>query len=405
MRLRKSNQEKRFDSVLFTGISDGEQEPSARKGQELSDEEFIVDVSQEQDGQNGHSIDVQDLSDLESGDDKQTEPQRKKNRRSWAPNPVNSFAQVQPYPTDPSQKWTRTYVGPVKRWTRLEHLVHYWFSNKENRKDVFSEFMELWFNYELLPPRLLQGSEQIERARNGWMPDNFTQGLEDKFCRWYERYLGSRSKPQSSTLIEKSKALRCFLPQAEGEMSVLLGHISGQKEYSINQGGCISFSESGLPIEDEHDCEVHSSGWLLDVGGIVLSMGWAPINDQAGQLLAMAVVPHSDQAFYMDPNDAPKATEMKEGSIQIWKFEAERDSQGIIRPARISPKIVQAICFHWGRVRRMQWCPVPLSTEHRIALLAMLCGDGKLRLIEVKRDPERDSTGAFGMHSRSYEMS
>ncbi|KAI0382008.1 WD40 repeat-like protein [Hypomontagnella monticulosa] len=395
MRLRQSNQAKRFDSILFADLSDGEREDSsARQERELSDDEFVVDAHQAQNDQNDQDIDIHDLSDLESGDGKQADTQRKKNRRSWAPNPVNSFAQVQPYPTDPSQKWTRTYVGPVKRWTRLEYLVDYWFGDEENRKDIFNEFMSLWYDFELLPPKLL-GPERLERARNSWMPNDFAKSLEDRFSRWYDRYLSSQHKPQSSVLIDKPKALHQFLPHAEGEMSVLLGHISSQKEYPINQGGCIPFSDSGVPIEDENDYELRSGGWLLDVGGIILSMGWAPINGQVSQLLAIVVIPYSDQAFYMDPNDAPKATDLKEGVIQIWKFEAEKDPRGVLRPARIAPKMIQVICSHWGRISRMHWCPVPFSNKHHITLLAILCGDGRLRIIEVRRNPEKDESGIF----------
>ncbi|OTB11799.1 hypothetical protein K445DRAFT_67608 [Daldinia sp. EC12] len=395
MRLRKSNQGKRFNDAPTFDISDGEQAVSTQQTRDLSDEEFVVDANQPLDDKNKHSNDPQDSSDFESLDGAQSEARRKKNKRSWAPNPAKPLGEVQPYPTDPAQKWTRTYVGPVKRWTRLEFLVDYWYGDVEDRREIFDEFMKLWFNYQLLPPKLPQGSHELEVARDGWMPGYFTQHMEEKYRYWYERYLVIRTIAQHSTLIDKAKAFRWFLPRAEGELQVLLGHVSNQKEYLMKQGESISFSDSGLPIEDASNNTSQTGGWLLDVGGIVLAMGWAPIKGQVDQLLAMSVIPHSDQAFYRDLNDAPKPSELKEGAIQIWKFGVENGSEGISRPARASPKLIRTICFYWGRVKRIQWCPVPLTTTHGVALLAALCGDGKLRIIEIKRDPERDNTETF----------
>ncbi|KAI1143390.1 WD40 repeat-like protein [Hypoxylon sp. FL0543] len=396
MRLRKSNQGKRFDSLLSFGLSDGEEQTSTQQERDSSDEEFVVDPQQQRVDQEEHDIDLQEPSDFESPDEKQSERRRKKkNRRSWAPNDAKPLGEVQPYPTESSQKWTRTYVGPIKRWTRLVVLLDYWFSDREDRREVFYYFMNMWWKYELLPPKLPQGSAQLQRAQNGWMPDNFILDLEDKFRRWYQRHLSIRTMSQHSTLIDRARAFRWFIPQAEGDMTVLLGHVSNQKEYRISQCESIPFSDSGVPIEDGDDHNIQNGGWVLDVGGIVLSMGWAPIKGPVDQLLAMAVTPYSDQAFYKNLDDAPKTSELKEGTIQIWKFEAEKGEKEVIRPARSSPKLVHALCFHWGRVGRMQWCPVPLTSEGHVALLAALCGDGKLRVIEVTRTPKSDSKGTF----------
>ncbi|KAI1414847.1 WD40 repeat-like protein [Hypoxylon sp. FL1857] len=396
MRLRKSNQGKRFDSLLSFDLSDGEQSAPAQEERNPSDEEFVVYPQQQLVDQDELDVDPQDSSGFESLSEKQSEPRRKKkSRRSWAPNDTKPLGEVQPYPTDPAQKWTRTYVGPVKRWTRLFFLVDYWFGERDDRREVFYYFMNLWWKFEVLPPKLPLDSHQLERAQDGWMPDNFTRDLEDKFRRWYQRYLSIRTMSQESTLIDRAKAFRWFIPQAEGNMTLLLGHVSNQKEYPISQGQSIPFSDSGIPIEDEGNQDAQSGGWVLDVGGIVLSMGWAPIKGQVDQLLAMAVIPYSDQAFYKDLKDAPKTPELKEGTIQIWKFGAEKDDKGVVRPARSSPKLAHAFCFHWGRVLRMQWCPVPLTTQEHVALLAALCGDGKLRIVEIGRAPGSDEKETF----------
>ncbi|KAI1209115.1 WD40 repeat-like protein [Annulohypoxylon truncatum] len=396
MRLRKSNKEVHFNASNILDISDGEQSTVAHQSRQSSDDEFVVAAQQQLDDEDEHDVVPNDLSDFETQKGKKSESKRKRNRRSWVPtNAANSLSKVQPYPTDPSQKWTRTYVGPVKRWTRLLYLVDYWFGDMENRREIFNGFMNLWFNFQLIPPKLPLGSRQLELARNGWMPDDFAQDMEDKFRSWYLRYLSMTTTPQVPTVIDKTKAFRWFLPQTKSDMGVLLGHVSNQKEYRIKQGESIPFSDCGIPIEDEGNHKVQSGGWLLDVGGIVLSMGWAPIKGEVDQFLAMAIIPYADQAYYKNLDDIPKGSELKEGNIQIWKFEAEKDHKGVLRPAHSSPKLAHALCFHWGRALRMQWCPVPLSTDDNIALIAALCGDGTLRVIKITLGTENDGDGTF----------
>ncbi|KAI2629617.1 WD40 repeat-like protein [Hypoxylon sp. NC1633] len=376
-------------------LSDYEQPDIAPRDDYSADQELLVEANQEPDDQDDQVVDVQDSSDFEPQDGTQTDSTRRRNRRSWAPNAGGLINEVQPYPTDPSQKWTRTYVGPVKRWTRLWFLLDYWYGDKDDRRHVFYDFIKLWWQFELLPPKLPQESSELERARNGWMPDNFAQDLEGKFRHWYERHLSIRPNPQSSTIIDEATAFQWFLPQAGDKMSVLLGHVSNQKEYHIKQGESIPFSDSGLPIGDEDNQDGQNGGWLLDVGGTVLSMAWAPIQGQVDQLLAMTVIPYSDQAFYENLNDAPKESELKEGAVQIWKVELEKDLEGIIRPSRSSPKLVHAMGFPWGRCTQLQWCPVPLTAKGQVSLLAVLCGDGGLRILEIKQDREKDTEGFF----------
>lgn len=402
--MASNSHEKRLDSNLDVDISEGDQATIAQSVHNSSDEEFVADASQQSHDRDEFDATFQEISDFEYQEGAQP-ASRPRNKRSWIPNATKTYNEVQPYPTDPSQKWTRTYVGPVKRWTRLSYLLDYWFGDENDRQKIFNKFWHLWWQFELLPPRLSPGSHQLESAKRSWMPENFDQIQEDRFHTWYRRYLGIRTLSQTSTLIDKAKAYRWFLPQVEGEMSVLLGHVSDQKEYFIKQGESIPFSDAGFPVEDIDNPEPRNGGWLLDVGGIVLSMEWMPINGQVDQLLAMTVIPYSDQAFYKDLDDAPKASDLKAGAVQIWKFKVEKDAEGIIRPARSSPKLVHALCSSWGRVTQLRWSPVPLAVGDQVAFLAMLCDDGRLRILEIKQDSVSDDKGIFSKYSSQSKRS
>ncbi|KAI5866417.1 WD40 repeat-like protein [Durotheca rogersii] len=387
MRLRESNRQKRF----LPPSVDSDQDDGT------SDDAFVVEVGSYPGDLVDHDSDSPASSDFESADGRQARPARNRTKKSRpsASTTDRSLREVRLYPTDASQKWTRSYVGPVKRWTRLVSLVDFWFGDRDDRQRIFDDFISLWWNMHILPPKLLPGSSRLARARDGWMPDGFAQNQQEKIRIWYQRYLSTRPAPQTSALIDEAAAFRWFLPQADGEMSVLLGHVTDQKKYFIQQGESIPLVDSGLPVDGEDEPEPQNAGWLLDVGGIVLSMGWAPIRGQADQLLALAVVPFSDQAPYQDPDIAPVATEIRGGGVQVWKFEAEENSRGVFRPARSSPRLARVVGFRSLRVMRLQWCPVPLAGQSQVGLLAVLCNDGKVRVVRIGQDPATSTTGAF----------
>ncbi|RYO87248.1 hypothetical protein DL763_006444 [Monosporascus cannonballus] len=399
MRLRRSNQAKRFrpsDFNLRLGLSDEEEAAVSEGKHESLDEGFVDDGEPEPD-----EIDDDDLiesSGVETPGKKTKKPKTKRVKRPESPDQgsVSSLSVVQEYPTDPSTKWTRSYAGPVKRWTRLQLLTRFWFGDRDNYLDIVGDFVRLWWEHQILPPKLVS-KHDLRVASHPWMPDNFREDQEIKFRQLYERYLAKRTNGPMTSPIGSDKAFGRFLPQTDDDLTVILGHVADQKEHHFKRGQNMSFSGLGNPIGETDDGRTKGSGWLLDVAGIVVSMAWAPSNSRTHQLLAMAVVPFSDQAFYHDPKKAKLESEKKEGSVQIWRFEADEDNRGLVHPARRPPTLMHALCFSWGRASRLQWSPVPLTSNDRIGLLAVLCGDGKLRVLEIKNTAQ-SSEGTFGKH-------
>ncbi|RYP04680.1 hypothetical protein DL764_004296 [Monosporascus ibericus] len=402
MRLRRSNQGKRFrpsDFNLRLSLSD-EEEAVVSEGDHASlDEGFVDDGEPEPDAEDGiEDDDLVESSGVEAPEKKIKKPKTKRVKR---PEPtdqgsISSLGVVQEYPTDPSAKWTRSYVGPVKRWTRLQLLTKFWFGDRENYLDIVGEFVRLWWEHQILPPKLVS-KHDLRVASHPWMPDDFPEDQENKFRQLYEKYLAKRTNGPTTFPINKDKAFGRFLPHADDDLTVILGHVADQEEHYFKRGQNMSFSGLGNPIRETDDGRTKSSGWLLDVAGIVVSMAWAPSNCRTHQLLAMAVVPFSDQAFYQDPKKAMQESEKKEGSVQIWRFEADEDNRGLVRPASRPPTLMRALCFSWGRASRLQWSPVPLTSNDRIGLLAVLCGDGNLRVLEIMSTAQ-SSEGTFGKH-------
>ncbi|KAI1428275.1 hypothetical protein F5Y12DRAFT_782706 [Xylaria sp. FL1777] len=419
MRLRQSNKKKHFglpDYGLDLDTSDADDSTLPRV--DSSEDEFVVDATADgngdeevdevqsggdgsDDGDDDYDNDGLDAPTRRSGSSatKATKSARAKTKTSGRSkqdrlDKGRTFAEVPPYPSDPGQRWTRTYLGPIKRWTRFYELIDWWFGDKPNRRAILDGYLRLWWHHELIPPKLTS-QPHLLAAQSGWMPSNFADDQRSKFRQLYNSHLVHQFRQQSSTRIDKAKAFHWFVPQAHGDLSVLLGHVSDQKSYRIQYGESISFSNTGHPIREGDSGEVITGGWLLDVGGIPISMAWAPAQGQVNQLLAIAVVPFSDQAYYQNLKDAPTESEQKGGTVQILRFEVAQDGRGIFRPSRRAPRLAQALCFSWGRVSRIQWCPIQLTAEDTTRLLGVLCVDGKLRIIGIQNVSEEDGNEIF----------
>ncbi|KAI1177593.1 hypothetical protein F4777DRAFT_199155 [Nemania sp. FL0916] len=401
MRLRQSNRKKRYglpDYGLDLDTSDAD---STRPRADSSEDEFVVDANagDEEEAVGGHSeLDEEEYNDDEaeengfgacgsfSGSKVARTTKAKTTASGWSKEEHlsdNVFAEVPPYPSDPGQRWTRTYVGPIKRWTRFYELIDWWFGDKPDRRVILDSYLKIWWQHELIPPKLTSPTHLLI-AQRGWMSEEFADEQRSKFRRLYNDRLIHQLQQQTSTPIDKAEAFNWFIPQAQGGLNVLLGHVSAQKPYHIQQGESISLSDTGLPIGNADDETAVTGGWLLDVGGIPTTIAWAPSQGHMSQLLAIAVAPFSDQTYYPDLKDSPNELEHSSGSIQILKFETIPDHQGIFRPSRCGPKLAQTVCFSWGRVSRMQWCPVPLAAEDAVRLLGVLCVDGRLRIVGIQ---------------------
>jgi transcription factor C subunit 6 len=412
MRLRESNKRKKFRPPEYFSKLDSSSDDSRgpAEQQDSSSEEGFVDAVGDQEAIRDNDDDDNDELNNTSESELPSEVdgisnvgRRKSSAKNYSSETDGDRAagHVQPYPSDPAAKWTRTYVGPVARHSRLPELCIHWFGDREGYENVINGFLSLWSGQELSLPRLIT-PEQQNLAQSPWKTENFRDDQERKFLQWYANYLATRRSPQISTAVAQSTALRWYLPQAETPLTVLLGPYDNQNEFKFHQGRSIPFSSDGLPIEQLDNTE-ECDGWLLDVGGIPLFMAWAPTKGKVDQLLAMTVIPYSDQEFYQNPEDAPPDATLKQGGIQIWRIPAHNSSTGIMRFAAVQPLLISALCFEWGRAVRMQWCPVPLTVRDRLGLLALLTGDGKVRVVEVKQPPNKGTNRSFGkVFSSSY---
>ncbi|KAI1323316.1 hypothetical protein F5Y16DRAFT_383898 [Xylariaceae sp. FL0255] len=411
MRLRQSNRPTVYvpPSYGLDPDDDIEDADAAPQEPELSEDEFIVDAApddlqdeelhsdieaDEDDDNSNNDLSTTHLSKPTNPQSTSKKPRNPKSVRNGVPPESTVGEEVLPYPTDKGQKWTKSYQGPLPRSMRMDKLIDWWYGDTRDSASIVNDFVRIWWPHQLLPPKLISRS-RLTKAQSGWMPHDFAQDQRSKYTALYPDRLSQQAKGQVSTIIDKQKAFRSLSPLPQGELCVFLGPAFQQKKHSIQYGESFSFSDTSVPIADSDPDDIVPGGWMLDVGGITVSMAWAPSQGQVDQLLTIAVVPFSDQLYHTKVANIPRESDQQEGAIQILRFESVKDQNGVLRPSRKAPKLAQVLCFSWGRVSRMQWCPVPVTGEDPFRLLGVSCSDGKLRILSVQNTLEKDRNEIF----------
>jgi transcription factor C subunit 6 len=140
------------------------------------------------------------------------------------------------------------------------------------------------------------------------------------------------------------------------------------------------------------------SGWIINLGGKIQSLGWAPNQEGPTQYLAVSVPISKEQEAEYPPETEPKVSpafarsEPYPCALQIWSFEAT-ESEGLTRTTDMTkePRLRLALCTEWGHIRKIDWCPMPRRKReddkdgsHDLGLVACVCGDGSTRVLDVK---------------------
>ncbi|KAH7131521.1 WD40-repeat-containing domain protein [Dactylonectria estremocensis] len=284
---------------------------------------------------------------------------------------VTGYLDVEPVAAD--GRIVRAYCGPYDRGLRGHPLVEMWYGRHQGGIKMAHGMLDRWMDWSVLPPRA-KLDEQAQADRGVWSP-NFFEREAYNAEHWYERVRDSM--PQEASFLRLSdEEAQPYLFQ-RGRMPVLVGPHDSPREIMFDAGDAYTLSQSGIPLDqDDSDAKI-TAGWMLDAGGIVTSMDWARReNPNAPQLLAMCVIPHSDQEHYNFEQESVKPDFQRHGVVQLWEFEGQRAEDGFVRPSSQQPRLRRTICLEHGRARRVKWSPA-------CGLLAVICGDGNVYVIEV----------------------
>ncbi|KAL8371658.1 hypothetical protein RB595_001449 [Gaeumannomyces hyphopodioides] len=292
------------------------------------------------------------------------------------------------YSADNVNKSLRVYAGTLQRHDRFGLLLATMFGPDPRAVAVADDLRHHFANFVLPARGRPPGPDRVLPSQ--WLPPAFETDQRRAFADWYRSVLDDPAARQKASPAP-AKRRRKMLPRSpDGDLITFLGPHNNQRQEVIPQGEAISLSETWESADEKSPDAQQPAGWLADIGGIPLAIGWAPRREaDADQILALAVAPFADHAFYWSEKDLPKDS-MTSGSVQLWSFMSELDEKGIRRPSRKPPRRVSALCFNWGRPTRMEWCPIPASAEFEgfLGLMAVLC-DGKVHVVEAK-EPAKD---------------
>ncbi|KAG8166434.1 hypothetical protein KVR01_002123 [Diaporthe batatas] len=418
MRTRKANKSKRFSFTETYGIeSDDDSDRPAEVEDADEDDDVDFDVTQDVEGGQGASDDDEDDDDeqdaevedeeplgggdelgavdgdgivlVESEDDGVVGTPRKRHTRvprgrgRWRKNlPKRTTVHaVPPYPTD--LRKTRVYDGPLKRWTRSHQLLAMLYGPDQARLAVARGMFKKWFSSQVLPGKTHSGRGGV--MSSPWLAEDYEVKQRQWARAWQERCRAAKQIQRSHKI--RPEHIDMFRPPPES-LVCFLGPFNNQTQARSSYGYGQPLLETGQPqaaIDPELQQEATPArGWLLDTGGLPLGIGWAPITGRQEQYLAVCTIPPSDQEIKLSRSPEGELGEENKGSVQIWSIPCHKADGSHAR-------LAHHFWFDWGRPKRLQWCPIPSPDDSTIGLLAVLCGDGQVRVLEVPK-PNSDQT-------------
>lgn len=388
MRTRKSNRTKSYAVEKYDfessssetekngdnnrGADAGAKPPRRRRDSEDADENFDVSVNE-----SPNDDDLPSAEEVESESEAvQSEvqpaatPVRNRAKKAKRPRSVKGtgYLGLESVTTDTHLKG---YMGPFDRSMRGQTLVGTWYGPRTSSIRLAQRMLDRWIQWTVLPPRY----EGVQKGGSDIIApvEDFYEKQAYFAERWETRVRNDEGVPETRWR-ELTGEEASLYEQPRRELRLLMGPFGAQREIGIQPGDSYALSQGWIPYDTDDTEQKIPTGWIFDVGGIVTGMDWAP-RRQGEQVLALAVIPHSDQEDYDYETEHQKHDFQKFGTIQLWKFQGD-EINGVSRPSVQKPELRRTICLDYGRAKRIRWSP---ACNH----LAVLCGDGSVYVLQV----------------------
>lgn len=260
------------------------------------------------------------------------------------------------------------YVGTTDRGVHGKTLTSAWYGPDEEGLEIVDAMQFRWGGWKVLPPKGVPEGYPLPDV-GLWLGDR-------------EGYWSYKLADEWMKRLDKGKVMKLKLQDAipykgaDGEMEVEVGDPNAPSKIQMMAGHGVALSQAGIPYDEDDQEEKVPTGWMFDVGGIPLSMDWAPREDpKATQLLAVAVIPYKDHDVYDFLEEYGDPDFQRHGSVQLWEFQGQRDKDDYTEPAPTPPKLKWTLCMEHGRARRVAWSPL-------CECLAIICGDGRVCIVD-----------------------
>lgn len=405
-----SEEDEEFTIEKTTNGVDGleEEESSVAEGSEASDGSAVATAA-EDDG-DAMSIDSgRELTDVIQGGMISTPPK------------------VGPYQTKAARKSQGVHIRGLpdahRHAAKFENLTCIFGTGTEELVTL-ARSRDKWVNDATLPTR------GVDKHGAGGLGHSLSHTEEKRKMEatagwdWYHDHggkdrLGKRQKMRHLSPDEG----HVYLPRpAKDSQSFLLGPYGKQTMHSLEPRMAMDFGDAWRSMAESSSEEGGGTsrkgrreGWILNAGGKIQCMDWAPNQNGNMQLLALSTPGTPSKAQHdqpQKPGEPPKAPAFTPSPptpacIQIWAFAAltEIEREGLMDLSRI-PKLQMVLCTEWGDIKQLKWCPTPRDlregdgeANYSLGLLAGIWGDGRVKVLDLRINKDWDSPTAYSEHS------
>ncbi|UKZ58774.1 uncharacterized protein TrAtP1_000098 [Trichoderma atroviride] len=396
MRTRRSNRTKKYTLDKYDFLSSGDEREQTPKRRKTADDDDVFEAPAEERSaaEDEDEDEDEDEEDVQMNDDSASEvnarerPSRQRPKSTKPSRPsdpgemeVTGYLDIELIPPEGQHKG---YVGPYERGMRSKALARTLYGPQPERIEMAHTLLDRWSGWTLYPPKVPQDEEE-PTDKGFWVPG----GLEKEARlanQWYEQV--SKGLPSDDVWSELSPGESELYRFPQLSMPVLTGPHEEQQEVLMEPGVSYPLSQSNIPFDQDEDEDKVECGWMLDVGGLVLGMDWAPRRDKnPKQLLALAIIPQSDQDFYNYEEESVKPGFQQQGIVQIWEFKSTKTDEGFTRTSKEAATLRKTLCLDYGRARRVKWSP---SCNH----IAVLSSDGNVYVADAG-DVDGEEEGAY----------
>ncbi|KAG6066593.1 hypothetical protein E4U32_005656 [Claviceps aff. humidiphila group G2b] len=307
------------------------------------------------------------------------------------PTPAGTYRDVESVTTDTQLKG---YMGPYDRATRGQSLLTTWYGPDIENIRRLQALQRQWIPWTVLPPKYITPPEEDDQGPHN--PPSAPLQQTRRAFRQEHRHPGS--------YVALHGDARTPYQQPRLGIRLVMGPPDAHThehhhEWTMYPGDTFSLTQSWLPYHEDPSEEKLPMGWMLDAGGIVTGMDWCPRQDpDCTQLLALAVLPHTDQENYPYESEHQRPDFQRHGTVQVWAMDGV-EMDGVLRPSPRAARLRRTICMDFGRINRVRWCPVSDATTR---YMAVLCGDGRVCVV-ADHDHQGQPDGQNGQDGQQHD--
>ena len=389
-----------------------------KRDDSASDDEFVADSDAEIDKDENKNISDQEAWDLggEGEDDYVTEVD---GSRATPKKRVKSLQRVikERNPDGLSvvaadETHSRGMLDPKEHASKFMHYIMAFGSDdRDLSAAIHSRGRWSWGRDSTFPTRYSlnqsHGESDVEYGPNlGVHPDDAEKERTVGWDWYYDKDIGSRfrKKQHVNRAIKEADARRLYFPPPRKRShTILMGPAGNQQAFQLGHHESMDISaawgdKTGRRSDNSTTSKLRE-GWIVAFGRKIQCIAWVPNQDSLSQYLAV-VTPVTDKQKEkynrpgIDPVSSFQPAPSYPSALQLWEFRAKVSRGGCTNSLDMAfkPHLRLAMCFEWGDLRRLSWCPMSRAEREEdkrdgtisLGLLAGIWGDGNVRVLDVK---------------------